>query len=210
MLVAARDAGVKRMVYAGSSSVVRRHADAAEDRRRCRPSRSRPTRCRSSSAEQYGQMFTRLYGLETVTIRYFNVFGPRQDPWSPYSGVISLFISALRDGTPADHLRRRRANARLHLRRQRRRRRSARCRDAGCGGEVINVATGGRISLNQLLATLKKHLRLERRADLQGSARRRRAGFAGGHLEGAAAARLQAGRRPRRRPAPHGRLVQSQ
>ena len=48
-------------------------------------------------AEQYCQMFTRLYGFETVTIRYFNVFGPRQDPSSPYSGVISLFISALVD-----------------------------------------------------------------------------------------------------------------
>src|SRR3712207_7802621 len=46
-------------------------------------------------AEQYCQMFTKLYGLETVTIRYFNVFGPRQDPSSAYSGVISLFITAL-------------------------------------------------------------------------------------------------------------------
>src|SRR5262249_61496619 len=46
-------------------------------------------------AEQYCQLFTRLYGLETVTIRYFNVFGPRQDPGSPYSGVISLFFAAL-------------------------------------------------------------------------------------------------------------------
>ena len=45
--------------------------------------------------EQYMQMFTALYGLETVSIRYFNVFGPRQDPSSPYSGVISLFATAL-------------------------------------------------------------------------------------------------------------------
>ena len=52
-------------------------------------------------AEQYCQMFTRLYGLETVTIRYFNVFGPRQDPSSPYSGVISLFIRALVEGCKA-------------------------------------------------------------------------------------------------------------
>ena len=82
-------------------------------------------------AEQYCQMFTQLYGLETVTIRYFNVFGPRQDPSSPYSGVISLFISALVRGTPADDLRRRRADARLHLCRQRRRRRAARVHGAG-------------------------------------------------------------------------------
>src|ERR1043166_5378908 len=49
-------------------------------------------------AEQYCQMFTRLYGLETVTVRYFNVFGPPQDPSSPYSGVISLFSTALLEG----------------------------------------------------------------------------------------------------------------
>ena len=48
--------------------------------------------------EQYLQLFSALYGLETVTIRYFNVFGPRQDPSSPYSGVISLFVRALIDG----------------------------------------------------------------------------------------------------------------
>src|SRR5688500_19526763 len=50
-------------------------------------------------SEMYGQMFTRLYGLETVTTRYFNVFGPRQGPGSPYSGVIWLFIKALGAGT---------------------------------------------------------------------------------------------------------------
>ena len=49
-------------------------------------------------SEQYMQLFTRLYGLETVTIRYFNVFGPRQDPGSPYSGVISLFLRAMVEG----------------------------------------------------------------------------------------------------------------
>jgi nucleoside-diphosphate-sugar epimerase len=48
--------------------------------------------------EQYCQLFTRLYGLETVVTRYFNVFGPRQQPGSPYSGVISLFIEALAEG----------------------------------------------------------------------------------------------------------------
>ena len=48
--------------------------------------------------EQYLQMFTRLYGLDTVTMRYFNVFGPRQDPSSPYSGVIALFMTRLLAG----------------------------------------------------------------------------------------------------------------
>ena len=77
---------------------VRRHADLAEARGHADRARCRRTRCRSSIGEQYLQLFTRLYGLETVTIRYFNVFGPRQDPSSPYSGVISLFIRALIEG----------------------------------------------------------------------------------------------------------------
>src|SRR5918996_586917 len=116
LLVAARDANVTRVVYAGSSS-------AYGDTPTLPKVETMPTAPLSPYAlqklvsEQYCQMFTELYGLETVTIRYFNVFGPRQDPSSPYSGVISLFISAL------------------------------------C--EVINVATGGRVSLNQLFATIR-------------------------------------------------------
>src|SRR5215217_7558269 len=94
ILVAARDAGVKRLVYAGSSS-------AYGDTPTLPKVEDMPTNPLSPYAlqklvgEQYLQLFTRLYGLETVTIRYFNVFGPRQDPSSPYSGVISLFISAM-------------------------------------------------------------------------------------------------------------------
>ena len=97
VLVAARDADVKRVVYAGSSS-------AYGDTPTLPKVETMPTAPLSPYAlqklvgEQYCQMFTRLYGLETVTIRYFNVFGPRQDPSSPYSGVISLFISALCEG----------------------------------------------------------------------------------------------------------------
>ena len=101
-------------------------------------------------------MFTRFYGLETVTMRYFNVFGPRQDPGSPYSGVISLFIKALsegdapiiygdggqtRDFTYVTNV----VDAVI---------RSAETQ--GVGGQVFNVATSSRISLNDLLAALKK------------------------------------------------------
>jgi len=106
--------------------------------------------------EQYGRMFTRLYGLETVTIRYFNVFGPRQDPSSPYSGVISLFISALCDGRQptiygdGEHTRdftyvTNVVDGVLRA-----------CTAAGASGEVINVATGGRISLNTLFKTIRQ------------------------------------------------------
>jgi nucleoside-diphosphate-sugar epimerase len=106
-------------------------------------------------AEQYCQMFTQLYGLETVTIRYFNVFGPRQDPSSPYSGVISLFIRALVERRPptiyGDGGQTRDftyvANVVDGVLRA--------CTAPDASGEVINVATGGRISLNELFAALK-------------------------------------------------------
>ena len=105
--------------------------------------------------EQYLQMFTRLYGLETVSIRYFNVFGPRQDPSSAYSGVISVFATALienrsptiygdgeqtRDFTYIANV----VDGVLRA-----------CEAKGASGEVINVATGGRISLNQLFRTMR-------------------------------------------------------
>ena len=155
VLLAARDAGVKRVVYAGSSS-------AYGDTPTLPKTEAMPTGPLSPYAlqklvgEQYCQLFTRLYGLETVTIRYFNVFGPRQDPSSPYSGVISLFISALcerrqptiygdgeqtRDFTYVANV----VDGVLRA-----------CEAPQASGQVINVATGGRISLNQLLATLSE------------------------------------------------------
>ena len=94
VLVAARDAGVRRVVYAGSSSAYGNTPTLPKVETMGTAPLS-PYALQKLVAEQYCQMFTRLYGLETVTIRYFNVFGPRQDPSSPYSGVISLFIRAL-------------------------------------------------------------------------------------------------------------------
>jgi UDP-glucose 4-epimerase len=105
--------------------------------------------------EQYCQMFTELYGLETVATRYFNVFGPRQDPSSPYSGVISLFISALCEGRQpkiygdGEHTRDFTyvANVVDGVLKA--------CQAPKASGQVINVATGGRISLNHLFATIR-------------------------------------------------------
>jgi nucleoside-diphosphate-sugar epimerase len=97
ILLAARDAGVKRLVYAGSSSAYGNTATLPK-REDMPTNPMSPYALQKLVAEQYCQMFTRLYGFETVTIRYFNVFGPRQDPGSPYSGVISLFSTALLDG----------------------------------------------------------------------------------------------------------------
>ena len=124
VLVAARDAGVKRRRVRRVVVGVRRHPDAAEARRHAdRP--ALPVRAAEVRGEQYLRLFTRLYGLETVTIRYFNVFGPRQDPSSPYSGVISLFAMRMLEGRAPDDPGRRRADPRFHVRRERRRRRPA-------------------------------------------------------------------------------------
>ena len=154
ILVAARDAGVKRLVYAGSSSAygdtptLPKHEDMAA-------SPLSPYALQKLVGEQYCQMFTRLYGFETVTIRYFNVFGPRQDPSSPYSGVISLFATAVLEGRQptiyGDGEQTRDftyvANVVDGVLRA--------CQASHAAGETINVATGGRTSLNELFRHLK-------------------------------------------------------
>src|SRR5947207_6693742 len=154
VLVAARDAGVKRFVYAGSSSAYGNTPTLPKIETMATAPLS-PYALQKLVAEQYCQIFTTLYGLETVTIRYFNVFGPRQDPSSPYSGVISLFISALCDGRQptiygdGEHTRDFTyvANVVDGVLRA--------CTAQGASGEVINVATGGRISLNTLFKTIR-------------------------------------------------------
>jgi len=153
ILVAARDAGVKRLVYAGSSSA---YGDTpTQPKHEEMPTNPlSPYALQKLVGEQYGQMFTRLYGLETVTIRYFNVFGPRQDPGSPYSGVISLFSTAVLEGRQptiyGDGGQTRDftyiANVVDGVLRA--------CHAPEVAGEVINVATGGRISLNDLLQVM--------------------------------------------------------
>ena len=152
-------------------------------------------------------MFTRLYGFETVTIRYFNVFGPRQDPGSPYSGVISLFSTALLEGRQpiiyGDGEQTRDftyvANVVDGVLRA--------CEAPKAAGEVINVATGGRISLNELLRVMNTICGTKVAADLQGAASRRRPRFAGRHLKSQDAARVPADRGLRGRPAADARVV---
>jgi nucleoside-diphosphate-sugar epimerase len=153
VLVAARDAGVKRLVYAGSSSAYG-NTPTLPKKEDMATNPLSPYALQKLVAEQYCQMFTRLYGFETVTIRYFNVFGPRQDPGSPYSGVISLFATALLDARQpvvyGDGEQTRDftyiANVVDGVLRA--------CEAPGAAGETINVATGGRISLNQLLRVM--------------------------------------------------------
>ena len=149
ILVAARDAGVKRLVFAGSSSV---YGDAAElPKREDMPYNPlSPYALQKQVGEQYLKMFTALYGLETVTIRYFNVFGPRQDPSSPYSGVISLFVKAASEGrSPVIYGDGSQTRDFTYV---------ANVVDGvlraavapGVSGHVINVATNGRVALTTL------------------------------------------------------------
>src|SRR5258705_798354 len=154
VLVAARDAGVKRVVYAGSSSAYG-NTPTLPKIETMAPAPLSPYALQKLVAEQYCQMCTRLDGLQTVTTRYFNVFGPRQDPSSPYSGVISIFISALCEGRQptiygdGEHTRDFTyvANVVDGVLRA--------CTADNASGEVINVATSGRISLNTLFPTVR-------------------------------------------------------
>jgi nucleoside-diphosphate-sugar epimerase len=157
VLVAARDAGVRRLVFAGSSSAYG-NTLASPKHEDMPTSPLSPYALQKVVGEQYLQMFTSLYGLETVTIRYFNVFGPRQDPSSPYSGVISLFATALlenraptiygdgeqsRDFTYVANV----VDGVLRA-----------CEATGASGRVINVATGASISLNELFEAMRRLL----------------------------------------------------
>jgi len=97
VLLAARDAGVKRVVYAASSSA---YGDVVGDFKdeSMPPRPMSPYGVAKLAGEYYCQAFTEVYGLETVALRYFNVFGPRQDPASKYAAVIPLFITAMLKG----------------------------------------------------------------------------------------------------------------
>src|SRR6476619_5871436 len=153
VLVAARDAGVKRLVFAGSSSAYG-NTPTLPKREDMPDNPLSPYALQKVVGEQYLQMFTHLYGLETVSIRYFNVFGPRQDPSSPYSGVISVFATALLENRSptiyGDGEQTRDfayvANVVDGVLRA--------CTAPGASGEIINVATGGRISILDLAKTM--------------------------------------------------------
>ena len=164
VLAAARDADVRRFVYAGSSSV---YGDARRlpKREDMEPRPLSPYAVGKLTGEHYLRVFHRLYGLETLTLRYFNVFGPRQNPDSPYSGVISLFVTALLAGRApvmygdgrqsrdftyvADIVQ---ANLRA-------------LRASGLVGQALNVATGRRVTLRELLEALAREIGVPARAE---------------------------------------------
>ena len=155
LLLAARDKNVRRVVYAASSSAYGDQPTLPKSEE-MRPDPLSPYAVAKLVGEYYCRVFTSVYGLETVSLRYFNVFGPRQDPGSQYSGVVSRFISSLlsdqrpviygdgeqsRDFTYIDNV----VAANIS---------AAAAKNAS--GNVINVANGERVTLNQLLAELKQ------------------------------------------------------
>lgn len=153
VFVASRDAGVRRVVYASSSSVYG-NSEVLPKIETMSPRPMSPYAATKLAGEIYGKIFYDLYGLETVGLRYFNVFGPRQDPKSAYAAVVPRFISALlnrvspvvfgdgeqsRDFTFIDDV----VQANLSS-----------CQVKGAAGEAFNIAGGNRISINNLLGVL--------------------------------------------------------
>jgi nucleoside-diphosphate-sugar epimerase len=155
MLVAARDAGVRRFVYAGSSSVYG-DSPGLPKRETMTPRPLSPYAVGKLMGEHYLRVFASLYGMETLTLRYFNVFGPRQDPGSPYSGVISLFVTNLLAGrTPliyGDGRQSRDFTYVANVVAGNLKALTAR----SVQGEAVNVATGRRTTLVQLLRKLAR------------------------------------------------------
>ncbi|MCX5799843.1 MAG: SDR family oxidoreductase [Candidatus Eisenbacteria bacterium] len=153
LLKVARESGVKRLVYASSSSAYGNGA-GLPNREEMRPNPCSPYALSKFTAEEYCRVFSSVYGLETVSLRYFNVFGPRQDPNSEYAAVIPIFMSlVLSGGTPVvfgdgeqsrdftfvDDV----VEANLLA-----------CRKEGISGRTYNIARGNRKTLNELVETI--------------------------------------------------------
>ncbi len=153
MLLAARDAGVRRFVYAGSSSV---YGDPPEQPKTesMTPRPLSPYAVGKLTGEMYVRLFASLYGMETLSLRYFNVFGPRQSPGSPYSGVISLFTTALLRGrTPVIYGDGRQSRDFTYVDNVVEANRLA-LEAKGLAGQAVNVATGKSVTLLALLRAL--------------------------------------------------------
>jgi nucleoside-diphosphate-sugar epimerase len=158
VLVTARDAGVKRVVYAGSSSAYG-NVDSEYKTEDMPPCPLSPYAVAKLAGEHYCQAFTTVYGLETVTVRYFNVFGPRQDPLSTYAAVIPKFVTAMLDSQPpvveGDGLQTRDftyidnvVHGSLLA-----------CHTPGIAGETFNIACGARINLLDMIDLLNQFMR---------------------------------------------------
>jgi nucleoside-diphosphate-sugar epimerase len=155
VLVAARDAKVKRVVFASSCAVygITSVLPIPESTSLAPIS---PYGLSKQVGESYGRLFQELYGLEFVALRYFNVFGPRQDPSSPYSGVLSVFNAALLGGTqPTVYGDGEQSRDFVYVKNVVEANLLA-CEAEGASGHAVNIGTGNRYTLNQTLALLEK------------------------------------------------------
>lgn len=153
VLLASRDAGVGRVVYASSSSIYGESPELPK-REDMAPAPQSPYAVSKLAGEYYCGVFSRLYGLDCVALRYFNVFGPRQDPTSQYAAVVPIFVTALlagrrpvvygdgeqsRDFTYVDNV----VAANILA-----------ADGGGCAGEVMNAACGSTVTVNELFGKL--------------------------------------------------------
>jgi len=155
VLVAARDAKVRRLVYAASCSAYG-DTPVQPQRESMSPDPISPYGVTKFVGELYAKVFYRCYGLETVCLRYFNVFGPRQDPTSAYSGVLSKFITTLLgDGQPVVFSDGEQSRDFIFVENIVQANLLA-CEAENCAGRTFNVGTGGRYTLNETLRLLEK------------------------------------------------------
>lgn len=159
MLQAAVSAKVRRFLYAGSSSVYG-NADVAEKHERIKPAPLSPYAVQKHTGELYLPAFFECFGLESISIRYFNVFGPRQDPKSDYAAAIPAFVAAIlkgrrpivygdgtqtRDFTYVDNV----VHGNIL---------AMEAPNAQARGQAVNVACGANISINEVIATINRVL----------------------------------------------------
>lgn len=155
LLLKSRDAKVRRLVYAASSSAYGDQLTLPKVETMA-PQPMSPYAAAKLAGEYYCQVFNQVYGLETLALRYFNVFGPRQNPSSTYSGVISRFIDALMKGdTPVIYGDGEQSRDFTFVANVVAANINAAQTTLGIG-ETINVANGERVSLNELLEVIKK------------------------------------------------------
>jgi len=155
MLLAARENGVKRFVFASSSSVYG-ETPTLPKREDQAPAPLSPYAIQKLTAEHYCRVFNSLFGLETLCLRYFNVFGPRQDPQSQYAAVIPKFITAALDGLPltvfGDGSQSRDFTFAADVARA-----NLKAVEAGeTAGEIVNIACGKRNTLNEFIGILAR------------------------------------------------------
>lgn len=161
ILDAAKEAGVRRIVYASSSSIYG-DTEILPKKEDMVPMPLSPYAVSKLAGEEYCHVFSRIYGIETICLRYFNVFGPRQDPTSQYSAVVPKFIDAMRQGkSPTVYGEGNQSRDFTHVDNVVSANLLACETDATLSGDVVNIACGSRITLLELVDLINECLATE-------------------------------------------------